>query len=338
MELTTVADDEVVIFDGPDVRRYEGLAPGVEHTLDGVTVRTLDRPAGERLATIATVNDVHFGEVVCGVLDDDVDIGPTFTSAPGEEPYPVLMNRAAVAEIAALAPDAVVAKGDLTNLGVREEYDAFLVCYDAAFGDTLVHIRGNHDAYRGETFAAFGPQVVDVPGARLAVLDSTIPGSDTGQLDEEQRAWLADVAADAARERVPVLCFTHHHPWSPDSAKRSERYFGVNPDDSESLVQLVAEQPAIIAWFSGHTHRNRVRRFRATGSVPWVEVACVKDFPGAWAEYRVHEGGVLQVFHRIADPAAIAWTDKTRGMYGGLYTDYAFGALSDRCFEIPLRW
>ena len=337
MELTTVADDEVVIFDGPNVCRYDGLSPDTDHTLDGITVRTLARPGGEHLSTIATVNDVHFGEVECGVLDD-VDIGPTFTSAPGEEPYPELMNRTAVAEIKALDADVLIAKGDLTNLGVREEYDAFLACYAAAFGDALVHVRGNHDAYRGETFAAFEPQLVELPGVRLAVLDSTVPGTDGGQLTAESLAWLADVAADAARERVPVLCFTHHHPWSPDSAQRSDHYFGINPDDSEQIVELVAGQPAIIGWFAGHTHRNRVRHFRATGAVPWVEVACVKDFPGAWAEYRVHEGGVLQVFRRISDPDAVAWTDKTRAMYGGLYTDYAFGALADRCFEISLRW
>ena len=73
-ELTTVADDEVVAFDGTDVAHWIGLEPGTVHDLDGLgEVRTLDRPAGERLATIATVNDVHFGEVECGVLDGWAD-------------------------------------------------------------------------------------------------------------------------------------------------------------------------------------------------------------------------------------------------------------------------
>ena len=68
--------------------------------------------------------------------------------------------------------------------------------------------------------------------------------------------------------------------------------------------------------------------------IPWVEVACVKDFPGAWAEYRVFEGGILQVFHRISTPEALAWTEQTRGMFGGMYSDYAFGELGDRCFAM----
>ena len=63
-----------------------------------------------------------------------------------------------------------------------------------------------------------------------------------------------------------------------------------------------------------------------------VEIACVKDYPGAWAEYRVYEGGYTQLAHRIATPAAMAWTEQTRAMFAGLYRDYALGRLKDRCF------
>jgi hypothetical protein len=128
--------------------------------------------------------------------------------------------------------------------------------------------------------------------------------------------------------------FGHHHVWSPESAHRPDDYFGINPDDSERLVEVFAAHPNLRGYFAGHTHRNRVRRFGLTHDVPWVEVACVKDFPGGWAEYRVHEGGILQVFHRISSPDALVWTEKTRAMYGGTYEGYAFGDLGDRCFPI----
>ncbi len=95
-----------------------------------------------------------------------------------------------------------------------------------------------------------------------------------------------------------------------------------------------AHRPALAGYFAGHTHRNRVRRIRATGDRPWVEVACVKDYPGTWAEYRVFEGGVLQVHRRISTPEALAWTEQTRHMYEGTYGPYAFGALEDRCFAM----
>ena len=58
----------------------------------------------------------------------------------------------------------------------------------------------------------------------------------------------------------------------------------------------------------------------------------MKDYPGAWAEYRVHEGGYTQLVRRIATPAAMAWTEQTRSMFAGLYRDYALGRLTDRSF------
>ncbi len=92
-----------------------GLAPDTEYTVavDGIVpddqvpavVRTLAAPAGPPLATIATVNDVHFGETVCGMIHDTPEevLGPWVRSAPGEDPYPVMMNNAAVAEMEGVA-------------------------------------------------------------------------------------------------------------------------------------------------------------------------------------------------------------------------------------------
>ena len=332
MELTTVADDVAVVHDGMDVRVYDGLEPDTEYEYDGFLFRTLARP-GERLATVATVNDVHFGETECGVLEG-LEMGPVFMSEPGEDPYPEVMNRGAVEEIAAIEPDAVVAKGDLTTRGLHEEYEQFLAVYGKAFGDRLHHVRGNHDGYYGETFAADAPKEVELPGVRLAILDTVIPTQTTGQVSAEQLDWLDELGARSDR---PVLVFGHHHVWSPESRERHATYFGINPDDSEKLVEVVARRPALAGYFAGHTHRNRARRFGVSGEVPWVEVACVKDFPGTWAEYRVFDGGVLQVHRRISSPEAMAWSEKTRGMFGGMYFTYAFGDLADRCFVIHPR-
>ena len=103
-------------------------------------------------------------------------------------------------------------------------------------------------------------------------------------------------------------------------------------DDSEALCAVITRCESVAGYFAGHTHRNRVRHFDAARRVPIVEVACVKDYPGAWAEYRVYDGGYVQLTRRIDSPAALEWTEKTRGMFAGLYRDYALGALSDRCF------
>ena len=323
-----MADDEAVLHDGGVEHRHPELDPDTAYDFDGQAVRTLARPPGERLATVCTVNDVHFGEVECGILNG-IDDHPIYRSAPGDEPYPELMNRCAITDIAAVGPDALVVKGDLTSMGTRAEYQSFLNAYGPAFGDRLLHVRGNHDAYHGEDFASRAPLARTLPGVILAVLDTSVPGLASGAVSTASLEWLDTLAAEADR---PVMVFGHHHPWDPGSAERPEAYFGVNPDDSERLVEVVARRPRIVGYFAGHTHRNRVRRFAATGDVPWVEVACVKDFPGAWAEYRVFEGGILQVFRRISAPEALAWSEKTSDMYGGLYKVYAFGSIDDRCF------
>jgi Icc protein len=332
VELTTVADDEAVFFDGGVRRVYDDLQPDTPYEYEGVEFRTLPRP-GDLLCRFATVNDVHFGELECGVLEG-FDLGPVFMSGEGEDPYPEMMNRAAIGEIAAIDPAAVLAKGDLTTHGLDEEYELFRAAYGAAFGDRLHAVRGNHDGYSGATFAADAPFVVDVPGVRLAVLDTVIPLHTTGQVTAEQLEWLDTLGAETD---TPVLVFGHHHVWSPESRSREAGYFGINPDDSDALIDVVARRPALLGYFAGHTHRNRVRRFGATGDVPWVEVACVKDFPGTWAEYRVYDAGILQIHRRISTEDALAWTEKTRAMFGGLYPGYSFGELDDRCFAILPR-
>ncbi len=331
-ELPTVGPDVAVVHQGHQVRRHEGLAPDTEYQLDGFTFRTLPAP-GDLLATFATVNDVHFGEEVCGVIDGS-DVGPVFRTAPGEKPYPEVMNQAAVVEIGALDPDAVVVKGDLTSGGTPAEYEAFRATYEPAFGDRLTVVRGNHESYNHSRVASEPHQVVALPGAILAVVDTSVDGEVAGTVTAAQLDWLDDLAASADR---PVLVFGHHHLGDRTSSEKADHTFGIDLDASEALVELVAHRPAIGGYFAGHTHRNRVRHFAPTGDVPWVEVACVKDYPGAWAEYRVHEGGIVQVHHRISTAEALAWTEQTRHMYAGLYRDYAFGTLADRCFVIPTR-
>ena len=329
MELTTVTDDEIVVHDGIEVHRRVGLDPDRDHEVAGIAARTLPRPAGERLCTFATVNDVHFGEVECGIIEG-LPSGPTFRAAEGDDPYPVVMNRGAVAEMRAIDPAAVLVKGDLTAEGTVEEYDDFLAMY-GGFGERLHHVRGNHDAFHGATFASEAPFVVELPGVRLAVIDTVIPGRESGRVSAETLGWIDALAVDSDR---PILLFGHHHAWDPGSRHRPDDYFGINPDDSEALIEVVARRPRIRGYFAGHTHRNRVRHFAATGPVPWVEVACVKDYPGSWAEYRVFEGGILQIHRRISSPEALRWTEQTRQMFAGAYADYALGEIDDRCFVV----
>src|SRR5690349_19298150 len=206
--------------------RVSGLDPDTTYELevegaetDGrwlpAQVRTLVQPSGRLLATVATANDVHFGETECGRTGDPATdaIGPILSSAPGEPLYPELMNGAVVDEMLALDPDVVVVKGDLTDTGKAEEYEAFLECY-GRLGARMHHERGNHYAMRDPELARQGaPYAIALDGVTLAVLDTAVPGHVGGTLDAGQRGWLDDVATDTAD---PVLVFAHHPAFNHD--------------------------------------------------------------------------------------------------------------------------
>jgi Icc protein len=337
---TTVGPHEITTAGPNHIVRATGLDPATDYDLrvDGTpsseylpaTFRTLARPSGELLATIATTNDVHFGEKECGHLGPPhEDIGPIFRVEAGEEPYPETMSRAAVSEIATLDPDVVIVKGDLTSRGTPQEYEAFLGAY-SMLGARMRHVRGNHDAMQDPQMAIEGaPYAIEVEGLTLAVLDTVIPGTDSGQVTADQIHWLDALGAETTG---PVLVFGHHYVWDLDSADRNPHTFGINPDDSEALAAVITRRENIAGYFAGHTHRNRIRRFARVRDMPLAEVACTKDYPGAWAEYCVYEGGYTQVVRRVTEPDAFAWAEKTRGMFAGVYRDYALGPLEHRCF------
>ena len=327
VELTTVTDTEAVLHDGPRVVRVEGLRPDREHSVEGVGFRTLPRLRGERLATVVTVSDLHIGETECGRYDG-VNLGPPLQAEPGEPPYPETMARGAAAEIEAAGADAVVAKGDLTAWGLRDEMATFLAIFEPPFGARLHWTYGNHDvSSRSELGSRPACELVAVEGARVALLDTAVAAEVGGRVTAEQLEWLDELGA--AEGGTPVLVFGHHPLYDHTSFTA-----GINPEDSDRLAEVFARRPALAGYFAGHTHRNLVRRLPATGDVPWAEVGATKDYPGVWAEYRIHEGAIAQIVHRISTPEALAWTDRTREMFGGLYPSYSFGSLADRCFVV----
>jgi 3',5'-cyclic-AMP phosphodiesterase len=341
MDVTTVTDDLAVIHDGAAAHRFEGLTADTEYTLLGVAVQTLTTPSGELLCRFATVNDVHFGETEAGRIDDLTE-GPIRRAAPGADPYPEVMNRGAATEMAAIDPVAVIVKGDLSADGAATEWAAFEQCYRAPFGERLHVVRGNHDAYAHQDEYA-GDHWIELPGVAVALLDTAIPGATTGRITSEQLDWLDERASSSS---VPVFVMGHHQQWIAGaganegrSGNRSDDYFGLHPDGSDGLDELAARRTSIVGYAAGHTHRHRVRRMTRSG-VPTIEVGCTKDFPGTWAEYRVYEGGIMQVVHRMSSPEALAWSESCRHLYSDFgidYETYALGTLADRCFVIPFR-
>ena len=318
---------------------FEGLSPDTEYNFEGLNVRTLKQPPGELLACLACVTDLHFGDAVCRSLGS-APTSPLFTRRPGDLAHPQLMNGGAISSIihAEIINDRnfdyIIAKGDLTSSGSDQEFALFASNYLEKFGQRMLYIRGNHDAKSDSSIPKISKVSHVTNGVELALLDTNITDMTSGYIDDGQLEWISSL--ESSQNKL-IFLFGHHHPFSPDSAKKDPNYFGIEPDTSKSLVNLIEQNRKIVGYFAGHTHRNRIRYFSQTDCVPYVETACIKDFPGSWTEYRIFEGGTLQIHRRIEDPDCLAWSEANRSLYGGLYPDYAMGKITDRSLFINYR-
>src|SRR5438067_12723068 len=310
-----------VASDGrPGAIDVTGLEPATRYTLevDGrprLRFSTLAPPPGRLLCRFATVNDLHIGERGFGAVFrmKERDLPPDV------EPYPLRCARAALTEAVAWGAEVIVAKGDLSRSGRPDDF-ATAGRLLAGLPVPVEVIPGNHDRWPHavdlwDVMAEHGlimkrePWCRDLPGIRLIMGLSAVPLHKYGRIDEEQRAALAGLA-----ESAPAAAFValHHYPQRFDRANVYPP--GIRGREAAPLLDaLAAANPAVMV-SSGHTHRNR-RHFH--GPVVVTEIGSTKDYPGGWAGYAVHEGGIRQVVRRVARPDCIAWTERTRWALGG---------------------
>ena len=136
---------------GTRTLRVEGLEPGRRYSLElraeGGSVaepgrylpadfETQAAPVASPVAELATLNDLHFGEVrVGGTLLENGDYGPDAPGFPSvradatEVPYWRFMNEDAVAEINAAGVAATIIKGDIADRGRPEQFAAAADCF-----------------------------------------------------------------------------------------------------------------------------------------------------------------------------------------------------------------
>ena len=332
--------------------RVELAAPGAESPPPDrywpERVRTLPAPRARRTATFATLNDLHFGEPrFGGRLTADHEYGdedegfPLIRADDTEVPYWRIMNEDAIAEINAAQVDAAFVKGDIADVGLPEQFAIARQTFER-FGVPLHAFLGNHDYYgrhngAGEVdgYALLGqppaPRVVELGGWRLLLLETAEPGLHHGVFAEDRLAWLAGALAESD---APTLLLMHHQPVPPEHRDRFPNGIGMRPEHSLRFFDLIGAHPQVRGVLIGHTHRNRVRRYRAAGGVPFVEVQCTKDYPGGWAHYALYEDGTFrQEVRRTSTPRALEHSTRCRHCFRGFYRDFALGSLEERSFE-----
>lgn len=341
-EVTVRCGDHVrqlVADGGPGAHLIEGLRSGAWYDVE-VSGAGLDRPVvlpaqtpalppGEELLRIATVSDVHIGSHSTGYLHTMVEIPEP------DEPHPLRCLRAALDELVAWDAQHLVIKGDLVERSDPGPWAQVA----SALGPVDLPVEvlpGNHERSKPgdvdprDALRAMGLDLVervhtvDHGGVRIVMADVTRPDTDWGSTSAVADDLVAAVAVDG-----PVLLALHQQPMR----FRLPTYLPVGlpgPDIRPALARVAAANHRVLVT-SGHTHRHR--RHQIAGLTA-TEVGSTKDFPGTWAGYHVHEGGVVQVVRRIAEPSCIRWTDHTRRAAGGIWGLWAPGPLRSRCFSL----
>jgi predicted phosphodiesterase len=352
---------------GGDARcvRIEGLEPDTEYELaievEGAgaarpdewlpeRVRTLPAPRAAEVACFATLNDLHFGEPrFGGVLMDDGETAeraghPVVRAEDTEVPYWRFMNEDAIDEINREGVDFSVIKGDIADRGLPEQFEAARRAF-SGFAAPHHAFLGNHDYYglhqglEVDGYALLGqpaaPRALDAGGWRLVLLETVEPGEHHGVFGDARLRWLEDALCEARETGTPTLLLAHHHPVPPEFADRFPNDIAIRPEHSLALFDLVGRHPEVKGVLLGHTHRNRVRRHKAAGRTPFVEVQCTKDYPGGWAHYRLFEDGSFrQEVRRTASERALAHSTRCRDLFGGGYRRFSLGRLEERSFAV----
>ncbi len=349
---------------GTRLVRIEGLAPATDTRIDievagaepaardryfPESVRTLPRPDAALAGSFATLNDLHFGESrFGGTLTEDFEFGgeapdfPVVRQSDTEVPYWRFMNEDAIDDINALGVDMAIIKGDIADRGRPEQFEAAAKAF-SRFDIPHHAFLGNHDYYgRNEGLEVDGyallgqpraPRTLDLGGWRLVLLETVEPGEHHGVFPEERLRWLEATLEETRQCDTPTLLFMHHQPVPPEHCKHYPNSIGIQPDHSLPLFDAIGRHPQVRGVLVGHTHRNRVRRYPASGAVPFVEVNCTKDYPGGFAHYRLFEDGSFrQEVRRTSSERALEPSTRCRSLFRGGYRHFALGGLEARSF------
>jgi len=195
-------------------------------------------------------------------------------------------------------PDAVLVTGDLADHASDHEYEQLREMLAAL--EAPVHVLpGNHDDRRalsrhfGVPDAGGEPvyHSVDLGALRLVLLDTTIPGEDSGALGPEQLEWL-DAELAAAPDTLTLVAL-HHPPLVTGMALWDA--IGLAPEDRDGLGAVVDRHQQVRCLVGGHFHRT------ITGELAGRRVLAV---PSTYAQSRLDF--TLDQLELAEQPAAFA--------------------------------
>jgi 3',5'-cyclic AMP phosphodiesterase CpdA len=188
----------------------------------------------------------------------DLHFGPPFVPAVAE---------ALLQTIPALAPDAVVVSGDLTQRARRNQFEEARKFFDRMSDYPMLVIPGNHDVALWRIFERlFRPHalyceiispdlnpVLHVGNAVLVGLDSTAPrrSISNGRLDRHQLKHSEKAFAGVPDDKVRIV--VAHHQFAPGH----DRVFDVSMPGARRAIDCFVEQKVEMI-LGGHLHRSYI--------------------------------------------------------------------------------
>ncbi len=207
--------------------------------------------------------------------------------------------------------DLVIASGDISQDGSVESYQAFREASERIAAPKR-WLAGNHDELPQMALAAqqsdFLEPVVDIGNWRVTLLNSAVPGSVPGYLEDRQLQLLAQALSEAP-QRHHLVCL-HHHP-VPIGCAWMEPIGLKNPG---ALFAVLDRFPQVRAVLWGHVHQA-FDQFRAGVRLMASPSTCIQFAPGStdfaldtkapgYRWLRLHTDGQLETgISRIDDGA-----------------------------------
>ncbi|WP_406356094.1 phosphodiesterase [Streptomyces sp. NBC_00658] len=213
--------------------------------------------------------------------------------------------------------DALLVTGDIADHGTEAEYEEaarVLGLRDSATPFPVLTCPGNHDSRAPYRKALLGEPAADGPvnsvhvfdDAAVLMCDSSIPGRDEGELDEETYAWIEATLDELNGDAPALLAFHHppvtlHHPL-PDAYQLRRPL---------SLAALLERRPEVAGLITGHAHTPAATSFAGrplivgpgvtwTLRLPWEgEGAADRDAPPGFAFHVLDDEGRLTSHFRV---------------------------------------
>ena len=160
----------------------------------------------------------------------------------GAETFSHKTLETAIREINALKPDAVVITGDITNIGIIDQYELAAKYIKKFKCDRVLIGSGNHD-FDHTGFLLWDhffprPEMTTFENFMIGQLRTSRPDRNTGEVGYRQLVWFEDLLKKH-RDKFKIVALHHHLVPIPDTGSRQN----ITLDAGDALRTLIGGGP-----------------------------------------------------------------------------------------------